>query len=157
MGFQKSTLAIAALAATVVTLGAAGSGSRAEYVGGTLAEFENSGAGRLRVTGQHGFVFQTKRVEIEVPYQRVNLLEYGQQASRRYALAIVISPMLLLTKKRAHFLTIGFTDDDGKQQAMVFRVDKNSIRALLVSLEAKTGRRVEYQDAEARKAGGAGE
>jgi hypothetical protein len=155
MGFRKSTRILAAVAATAVALAAAGSGGgRAEYVGGTLAEFENSGAGRLKVTGERGFLFQTKRVEIEVPYQRVNLLEYGQQASRRYALAIVISPMLLLTKKRTHFLTIGFTDDDGKQQAMVFKVDKNSIRATLVSLEAKTGRRVEYQDAEARKAGG---
>jgi len=149
MGFRT----IAAFAAAALLLCAAGGGGRAEYVGGTMAEFENTGPGTLRVTGERGFLFQTRRVEIEVPYDRVNLLEYGQQASRRYALAIAISPMLLLTKKRAHFLTIGFTDDDGKQQAMVFRVDKNSIRALLVSLEAKTGRRVEYQDAEARKAG----
>jgi hypothetical protein len=35
----------------------------------------------------------------------------------------------------------------------VFRVDKSDIRATLVSLEARTGLRVEYQDPEARKAG----
>jgi hypothetical protein len=36
---------------------------------------------------------------------------------------------------------------------MLFRVDKNSIRAALVSLEARTGLKVQYQDEEARKAG----
>ena len=36
---------------------------------------------------------------------------------------------------------------------MVFRVGKNNIRVMLVSLEARTGLKVEYQDEEARKAG----
>ena len=35
----------------------------------------------------------------------------------------------------------------------MFRVDKNDIRATLVSLEARTGQRIQYQDEEARKAG----
>jgi hypothetical protein len=35
----------------------------------------------------------------------------------------------------------------------VFRVDKNAIRATLVSLEARTGVKIQYQDEEARKAG----
>jgi hypothetical protein len=37
---------------------------------------------------------------------------------------------------------------------LVFRVEKGDIRSLLASLQARTGRRVEYQDDEARKAGG---
>jgi hypothetical protein len=56
-------------------------------------------------------------------------------------------------KKRKHFLTVGYTDEDGRQQALVFRVDKNGIRAMLASLEARTGQAVTYQDEEARKAG----
>jgi hypothetical protein len=64
--------------------------------------------------------------------------------------------MLLLSKKRRHFLTVGFRDEQDRQQAMVFRVDKEDIRALLAALEARTGRRVEFQDAEARKAGRGG-
>jgi len=66
---------------------------------------------------------------------------------------VVISPMFLLAKSRKHFLTVGYTDEDGRQQAMVFRVDKNGIRAMLVGLEARTGLNVAYQDPEARKAG----
>ena len=67
-------------------------------------------------------------------------------------MAVVISPMFLLSKKRRHFVTIGYADDQGKQQALVFRVDKNDIRATLVSLEARTGLKIQYQDQEARKA-----
>jgi hypothetical protein len=59
----------------------------------------------------------------------------------------------MLAKKREHFLTVGFQDDDGQQQAMVFRVDKNDIRLTLVALEARTGQQVQYQDEEARIAG----
>ena len=61
--------------------------------------------------------------------------------------------MFLLSKSRKHFLTIGYQDDKGKQQALVLRVDKSQVRAVLVSLEARTGLRVEFQDTEARKAG----
>ena len=72
---------------------------------------------------------------------------------RRLLMAVVISPMFLLAKSRKHFLTVGYTDEDGRQQAMVFRVDKNGIRAMLVGLEARTGLKVDYQDPQARKAG----
>jgi len=88
-----------------------------------------------------------------VPYDRINMIEYGQKVSREYLGAVLVSPLLLLAKHRKHFLTVGFTDDNGHQQAMVFRVDKRDIRHVLVSLEARTGRKVVYQDEEARKAG----
>jgi hypothetical protein len=83
----------------------------------------------------------------------VNTLEYGQNVSRRYAAAVLISPILLLSKSRKHFVTLGYLDDEGKQQALVLRLEKGDVRSVLVSLEARTGRRVEFQDDEARKAG----
>jgi len=58
-----------------------------------------------------------------------------------------------MSKKRTHFLTVGYEDDHGHQQALVFRVSKGDIRALLACLEARTGRKVEFQDVEARKGG----
>jgi hypothetical protein len=36
---------------------------------------------------------------------------------------------------------------------MIFKVGKDDIRVMLVSLEARTGRRVEYQDEDARRSG----
>ena len=91
---------------------------------------------------------------MRIAFDRVHTLEYGQRVSRRYAEAILISPVLLLAKSRKHFLTVGYTDGEGRRQALVFQVDKGDVRAVLAGLEAKTGRRVEYQDDEARKTGG---
>jgi len=128
-------------------------GSRAEYVRGTRSDLAAENSGDITVTDEVYFEFHSKHAQVKIPYERINLLEYGQKVDRRYIAAAVISPLFMLAKKREHFLTIGFQDNDGRQQAMVFRVDKNDIRTTLVCLEARTGQRVEYQDEEARIAG----
>jgi hypothetical protein len=127
-------------------------GGRAEYIGGTAA-IQKKASGTLHTTDDELFRFRSKKKTIEVPYERINLLEYGQKVDRRYGLAIVVSPMFLLSKARRHFLTVGYTDEQGGQQALIFRVEKGDIRSVLVGLEARTGRKVQYQDDEARKAG----
>jgi hypothetical protein len=127
--------------------------SRAEYVGGTASALTSGSGGSIELSDQRYLGFYTKRGQVRVAYDRVNLLEYGQKVDRRLLAAVVISPMFLLSKSRKHFLTIGYMDEDGKQQALIFRVDKGSIRSALVSLEARTGLKVQYQDEEARKAG----
>ncbi|MDX1978736.1 MAG: hypothetical protein SFV51_00605 [Bryobacteraceae bacterium] len=132
---------------------AAGPRGRVEYVGGTVDAIPSGARGVLKTTDADYLTLVTKTSTLRVLYPRVNLLEYGQNVSRRYWMAIVISPVLILAKKRKHFLTVGFSDNDGKQQAMVFMVDKADIRLLLASLEARTGVRVEFQDEEARRAG----
>lgn len=128
-------------------------GGHAEYVGGTVEQFKAGEDGRIHTENQTIMVFTGKNGSLGVPYDRINLLEYGQNASRRIVLAAVISPVFLLSKARRHFLTVGYQDDQGRQQALVFRVEKGNIRALLASLEARTGVRVQFQDNEARKAG----
>ncbi len=128
-------------------------GAAAEYLGGTLAALETGQAGSLSATDPISFIFLSKRSVVRVPYERINLLEYGQKVDRRLWEAIVISPLLVLSKKRSHYLSIGYEGEDGKQQAMLFRVEKGAVRAMLVSLEARTGRKVTFMDEEARKAG----
>jgi hypothetical protein len=128
-------------------------GERAEYIGGTRADIPIRNSGTMQTNDHVYFVFTSKHTQIRIPYERINLLEYGQRVNRRYLTAVAISPLLLLAKKREHFLTIGFQDDSGRQEALIFRVDKNDIRSALVSLEARTGQTVQFQDDEARKAG----
>ena len=130
----------------------AGAQTRVEYIGGTLSQLPEGAQGSITLTDDRYLAFYAGKIQIRVAYDRVDLVEYGQQAGRRLALALVISPVFLLSKSRKHFLTIGYSDEDGKQQAMVFRVDKNSIRSTLAGLEARTGLKVQYQDEEARKA-----
>lgn len=128
-------------------------GARVHYVGGTGALTTQKVDGLLELNGDDALVFACHATALRIPYQSINTLEYGEHVDRRYIEAILISPLMLLSKKRTHFLTIGFTDTEGHQQAMVFRVGSGQIRTLLVSLEAKTGRKVEYQDEEARRSG----
>ena len=125
--------------------------SSVEYVGGT-APLAAGSHGSIALSDDRYMAFYAGKSQVRVAYDRVNLVEYGQQVDRRLALALVISPVFLLSKSRKHFLTIGYSGEDGKQQAMVFRVDKNGIRPTLVALEARTGLKVQYQDEEARKA-----
>jgi hypothetical protein len=128
-------------------------GSRVQYVGGTIIQIPQGCSGRAQTLDAQFFVFYSKGASWRVPYESIDLLEYGQKVDRRYLAAVVISPLFLLSKAREHFLTIGYTDEDGRHQAMIFRVNKSDIRGALVTLEARTGRRVEFQDEEARKAG----
>ncbi len=134
-------------------LAGADAGGHADYVGGTEPAIRVNAAGTLSAIDNVFFVFSGRGVSVRVPYERINLIEYGQRVSNRMVEAILISPLFLMAKKREHFLTIGFEDNDGRQQALVFKVNKDDIRTILVSLEARTGQRVQYQDDAARRGG----
>lgn len=132
---------------------AASPGGKAQYIGGTVSAIQQGTEGRIETADEAAFVFRNRGAAFRIPYSRIHLLEYGQKVDRRIGAAILISPIFLLSKKRKHFLTVGYNDEQGREQALVFRVDKNDVRSVLVSLEARSGRKVEYQDQEARKAG----
>jgi hypothetical protein len=134
-------------------LRAAQLGGRAEYVGGTITQIPPGCAGTVEAVDTEFFVFYSRKASWRVPYERINLVEYGEKVDRRYLAAVIISPLFLFAKKRQHFLTVGYSDEDDHQQAMIFKINKDDIRAMLVSLEARTGRKVEFQDDDARKSG----
>ena len=128
-------------------------GNRVIFVGGTISGIETRSAARIELRGADALEFDSREMQLRIPYKDINTLEYGLRINRRYVEAALISPVFLFSKKKAHFVTIGYVDREGKQQAMVLQVGKDDIRPLLVSLEARTGLRIEYQDEEARKAG----
>ncbi len=134
-------------------LSARGLGGRAEYVGGTITEIPAGCGGTVQTVDDQFFVFYSGKASWRVPYEKINLVEYGEKVDRRYIAAVLISPLFLLAKKRQHFLTVGYSDEEDHQQAMIFKVNKDDIRAMLVTLEARTGRKVEFQDDDARKSG----
>jgi hypothetical protein len=132
----------------------AGLGSdKAAYIGGTENQIKDGTEGTSSAKDDKHFVFEYKDGKLEIPYDQVDDLEYGQKAGRRVGLAIAISPWLLLSKKRKHFLTVGWKDDQDKQHAVVLELGKSVVRTTLATLEARTGKKIEYQDDEARKSG----
>ncbi len=125
---------------------------KAVYRGGTVARMLPSTVGTVDITDRGDFVFRYKTAEFRIVYEKVNSLEYGQKAGRRLGLAIAFSPLFLLSKKRRHYITIGFLDAEGRQQVVVFELGKKLVRTTLAGLEARSGVKVLFQDEEARRA-----
>ena len=142
-----------ALLLTLAPLAGRDRGGQAEFIGGTIEDLTVGVDGAIFTTHRTLLHFATKRTTLAIPYARINLIEYGQKVDRRYIAAVLISPLFLLSKARRHFLTLGYMDEQGDQQALVFRVEKGDVRVVLASLEARTGIKVTFQDEEARKAG----
>src|SRR5262245_7906313 len=95
-----------------------------------------------------------------IPYDQIIDLEYGQKAGRRVGTAVAttvlfgrIGLLSLFSKKRKHYLTVGFKDDAGKDQVAVFELGKDIVRTTLPILETRSGKKIEYQDEEARQSG----
>ena len=133
----------------------AGLGShKALYVGGTVSNLKEKTEGTVSTADEKAFVFEHKGDKLSIPYGQVTSLEYGQKAGRRLGLALAVSPLFLLSHKRRHFLTVGYLDDNKKQQGAVFELGKDAIQPTLSALESRTGKKVEYEDEEARKAAG---
>ena len=123
----------------------------AMYIGGTVSTIPEKSEGRLDFIAQDKMVFRWKNGSWDLPYAQIKSLEYGQKAGRRVGVAIVVTVWALFSKKRRHFLTIGFQDAQGNNQAMLVEIGKAKVKVSLAILEARTGLKVEYESDEARK------
>ncbi|MBK6589859.1 MAG: hypothetical protein IPG22_16350 [Acidobacteria bacterium] len=139
----------------------------AAYQGGTTKDKDFPGMkkpaeGKLDLDNTKELVFSYKLNKVEktysIPYDQMIDLEYGQKAGRRVGAAIgsaiLLGPIglfLLFSKKRKHFVTIGYKGTDGKEEVAIFELGKDIIRTSLPILEARSGKKIEYQDDEAKK------
>lgn len=127
-------------------------GKEAKYVGGTVAGMPENAEGQLDLSREDGAVFTAKSGQtVFIPYKGVESLEYGQKAGRRVGVALAVSPLFLFSKKRKHFLSIGFVDDQGRKQGAVFELAKGVVSDTLTTFETRSGKKVEYESEEARK------
>jgi hypothetical protein len=168
---QGTTRLIAVILAVVLFTEATGlsiGSKNAAYFGGTITMFDNVTApieGRLDTTNPDQLVFvaidkKSAGKSFSIPYGRIIDLEYGQKAGRRVgttvATAVLFGPvglLPLLSKKRKHYLTVSFKDESGKDQVAVIELGKNIVRSTLPIVETRSGKKVQYQDEEARKSG----
>ena len=152
---MKRKFAIFLICTLILELAAfAGLGSdKAKYVGGTENQIKDGAEGTASAKDEKNFVFSYEGATLTVPYDQINDLEYGQKAGRRVGVAVMVSPLALFSKKRKHFLTVGWKDAQDRQHAAVFELGKDVVRTTITTLEARSGRKVEYEDDEARKSG----
>ena len=147
------------------------------YVGGTTEAIPKMSEGPMSTDDEKVLTFKWEGKKVadkdkdkdapppvtqwSLPYEKITAMAYGQHAGRRVGQTIawgvttlgIGALPILFSKKRRHYLTIEYTDDAGKGQAAVFEVGKEAIRTLLASLQARTGKKIDYEDEEAKKAG----
>jgi hypothetical protein len=140
---------------------------KAQYSGGTIASIPVGIIGPLTTTDPQTLVFHWNKNgksaagSWSIPYKSIISLAYGQHAGRRVGAAIawgvttlgIMALPILFSKKRRHYLTIEYKDDKGQEQAAIFQVGKEAICPVLTTLEVRSGQKVQYENAEARKAG----
>jgi hypothetical protein len=166
---MKRIASLLILTLLLPTIALAGLGSKkAAYMGGSMPEMggaKKAIEGELDTTNNDElrFVYKDKESKTlktaSIPYAQILDIEYGQKAGRRVGMAIgttiLLGPLGLLSlfsKKRKHYLTIGYSDKDGKAQAAVFELGKDIVRTTLAIVEKRSGKELQYQDENARKA-----
>lgn len=58
---------------------------------------------------------------------------------------------MLFSKKKKHFLTIAFVNAQGENEAIILELAKGVVRTTLPILEARTGKKVETEEATAKQ------
>jgi hypothetical protein len=154
--YRKLSLCLALVLLSQSTVFAVGS-KKAAYVGGTAAAFKDakkSVEGELITNDEKELKFAYNKTQtFAIPYERVIDLEYGKKSGRRVGTAVATTVLLgpigllsLMSKKQKHYLTIGYKDDEGKDQVAVFELGKDVFRTTLAIVETRSGKKIEYQD-----------
>jgi hypothetical protein len=126
-------------------------GEQVMYVGGTIKDLPEATQGELDTKNEEKLIYTSDKGGFEILYQNITSLEYGQKAGRRVGVAIVITVWALFSKKRKHFLTIGYNDAEGKPQGVVLEIAKGRAKTMITIIEVRSGKKVEYESEEAKK------
>lgn len=128
------------------------------YLGGVWTDVREGTEGKVRLEDAAAiFAFEGKQYTL--PYSSITSIEYGQKVGRRIGatigwgvttLGIAALPMLL-SKKRRHFATIGYADEQGKPQGLVVEFGKEINRSTMKMLSLKSGKEIEFESDKARE------
>ena len=104
------------------------------------------------VKGALSFDPQKKSVEFQdekgatafsIRYDAIKSILYEKSAKPRYAAAVLVSPLFLLSHAKKHYLTIQYSDGAGAGQFVIVHLDKKNAREAVAAAEAQTGKKVE--------------
>ena len=150
---QRITAAMLVIALTPAATFAGIGSKEAAFRGGTVTTIKE-GTETALTLGPQDLTFST----LKIPYAQIAEMEYGQKAGRRVGAAIALGVTtlgvgalpVLFSKKRKHYLTVNY-NDGAAVQAVVFELGKDTVRETITILQARTGKKVTFQDEEARK------
>lgn len=124
---------------------------KAMYVGGTVSSLPSGGVeGSLDCSAAAAIFFVAAKsgTNVAVQWKAIQDLEYGPQVPARWkaAKSMTSLPSFLSKKGRKHYVTIGYKDFAGADQAVVFELGDELIRHTLGALKDKSGKPLTCQD-----------
>ncbi len=126
-------------------------GKEVMYMGGTITDVPERTKGRLDSSDRDVLTFTSPAGNFEIRYDQMTSFEYGQKAGRRLAVALTLTIWALFSKKRKHYITIGFNDEDGTPHGVVLQIPKKYTKVYIITIEARSGLKCDYESEEARK------
>ena len=124
---------------------------KAEYLQATSGGQKKAGEA---VKGTLVFDPETKNVKflqnsgsqvLSIKYDAIKNMTYEKASKPRYAEAVIISPLFLLSNAKKHYLTIQMRTRPERKYAIV-HLDKKNAREAVACAEAQTGKQVEQID-----------
>jgi len=124
---------------------------KAMYVGGTVSSLPPGrveGSLDFSAAAAMSFVAAKDGSSVAVQWKSIQDLEYGPQVPPRWkaARSLTSLPSFMSKKGRKHYVTIGYKDFAGADQAVVFELGDQIIRRTLTALKDKSGRPLTCQD-----------
>lgn len=80
---------------------------------------------------------------LDIKYDNIKNITYEKSSKPRYAEAVLISPLFLLSNSKKHYLTFQYDDATGQGKYAIVHLDKKNAQEAVACAEAQTGKRVE--------------
>lgn len=141
-----------------VPLSAAVEGKRAMYVGGTVASLHEKQQGTLDSSGTSEFVFTWDKGKWNLPFASIGKMVYREKVGRQVGAAVATTVavgvgglLVLMAKKKKHYLSLEWKDEADQPQVAVFELSKDAFENVIADLEEKTGLQLQVEVPEVPK------
>ena len=84
-----------------------------------------------------------KDLSVTVPYSQMSDLTYERSKHSRMAAALLISPLMLFSKRKHHWFSFNYVNANEKKQSILLRVDKKEERLYRRIVPTLTGLELE--------------
>lgn len=122
---------------------------KAEYFQGTTTGQKKAGStvkGTLffdNANKQVAFLQESGSPAVTIKYETIKSMTYEKASKPRYAAAVLVSPLFLLSHGKKHYLTIQYTGENSEGKYAIVHLDKSNVRDAVACAEAQTGVKVE--------------
>jgi hypothetical protein len=122
---------------------------KAEYFQGTTTGQKKAGStikGTLffdNANKQVAFLQESGSPAVAIDYSKIKAITYERASKPRYAAAVLVSPLFLLSHSKKHYMTFQYSGENSEGKYAIVQLDKSNARQAVACAEAQTGVKVE--------------